>query len=130
MWRFIIALYLISVWPHLTLKHVLWAGFIALITWPLKKLWDWWSEKFWASFKLSFMASFEKTEGGSQFMKAFRESRGKKEAEIVKQHPEQTDLLRCKECNGTGIKGVMHAGFGDMHEGDIVCNHCGGTGWA
>lgn len=112
MFRFLIALYVLTVWPHITLSHVLWAAFVALATFPLKKLWDWWSERFWESFKATFLASFKKTPGGAEFMRAFYESRAKKDAEVAREHPELEKLLHCKECGGKG------------------CEECGGTGWA
>jgi hypothetical protein len=79
---------------------------------PLKKLWDWWTDRFWIVFKTSFTAQFKKTPGGQAFYKAFYEGRAKKDIETVKEHPELEPVLHCKECQGKG------------------CEHCGGTGWA
>jgi hypothetical protein len=111
MYRFLLILFILSVWPHVTFKHLLWAAFIALATFPLKKLWDWWAGSFWESFKVSFMESFKKTPGGQEFLKAYHDARAKKDTEIVKEHPELEKLLHCKECQGKG------------------CENCGGTGW-
>lgn len=116
--RFFLALYVISIWPQITWKHAIWAALIAVLTFPLKKLWDWWTDKFWEAFKLSFMASFKKTEGGQQFMKAFYEGRAKRDAATLKDHPELKDMLTCKSCVGTG-KGILG-----------ICEDCGGTGLA
>jgi len=117
--RFLAALYIISFWPQLTWKHAVWAAVIAVATFPLKKLWDWWTERFWQAFKLSFMASFKKTEGGKEFMKAFYESRAKRDAEAIKEHPELKEMLTCKTCGGTGSPPVWTGSF---------CEDCGGTG--
>src|SRR5271154_1864024 len=96
--RFFLALYVISFWPQLTWRHALWAAVIAIATFPLKKLWDWWTDRFWQAFKTSFMASFKKTEGGQAFMKNFYQSRAAKDKAILQSHPELKDVLTCKSC--------------------------------
>src|SRR5271163_2779018 len=114
--RFFLALYVISFWPQLTWRHALWAAVIAIATFPLKKLWDWWADRAWQAFKISFMASFKKSEGGKVFMKSFYEGRAKKDAAILKEHPELKDMLTCKTCGGSGTL------F------QLPCADCGGTG--
>jgi hypothetical protein len=121
--RFFLALYVISFWPQLTWRHAVWAAVIAILTFPLKKLWDWWADRFWQAFKLSFMASFKQSESGKQFMKAFYESRAKRDAEAIKAHPELKDMLTCKVCSGSGMANVGN------YAADLgLCENCGGTG--
>lgn len=112
MFRFLLVFCIISFWPQLTWRHAVWAAVVAIATFPLKKLWDWWSERFWLAFKTSFMEAFKKSEGGAAFMKAFYEGRAKKDQEVVREHPELAEVLKCKSCNGNG------------------CDKCGNTGWA
>lgn len=112
MFRFLVALYIISFWSTLTWKHVLWAALVAILTFPLKKLWDWWIERFWDAFKTSFKAGFKQTPAGQEFFKSFYAKRAEKDIALVKQHPELEPMLHCKICFGKG------------------CEDCGGTGWA
>jgi len=92
--------------------HWLWAGLGALAMFPLKKLWDWWIERFWTAFWMGFKENFKKTPEGQAWLKQYYEARAAKDAELAKQHPEIEPMLHCKECQGKG------------------CEHCGGTGWA
>src|SRR5271168_3981597 len=73
---------------HVTWRHAIWAAVIAIATFPLKKLWDWWADRAWQAFKASFMASFKKTEGGQVFLKSFYESRAARDKAAIESHPE------------------------------------------
>jgi hypothetical protein len=97
-------------------SHWLWAGLGALAIWPLKHVWDNWIEKFWTAFWISFKAGFKQTPAGQEFLKAYHDSRAKKDKEILAAHPELQPMLTCKTCGGTG-KGVLG-----------MCEDCYGTG--
>jgi len=79
---------------------------------PLKKIWDWWLERFWTAFWISFKSGFKQTPAGQAFFQEFYKKRAEKDTEIVREHPELAEMLHCKECLGKG------------------CEDCGGTGWA
>jgi|SRR5208337_687454 len=111
LFRFLVAFYFISIWPHITWNHVFWAAFVAAITWPLKKLWDAWATQFWAVFKVSFLARFKQTPQGQQFIEEFHKAKSAKCEALIKEHPELEKVLQCKTCGGKG------------------CDDCGGTGW-
>jgi hypothetical protein len=118
MFRFLLAFYFISIWPHITWTHVFWAAFIAMISWPLKKLWETFAEKFWGGFKAGVLAQLKKTPEGQQTLSSFFKARADKDQEMVKEHPELKKVLICKTCNGVGS--IV----------DEQCDDCGGTGWA
>lgn len=104
-----------------------WAGLGAFAMFPLKALWDWLVARWWAVFWATFKASFKSTAGGKAFMDAFYAGRAKKDVELVAQHPELKDTLQCEKCHGTGNLGTAYTAYG---VGEIVCEDCGGTGWA
>jgi hypothetical protein len=43
--------------PFLTWGHLIWAALVALLLWPLNKLWDWFGYWVWHSFDLNMEAS-------------------------------------------------------------------------
>lgn len=100
----------------MALSHWIYAGLGALAVWPLKHVWETWIEKFWKAFWISFKAGFKTTPEGKQFFDSYHQARAKKDAEILKSHPELKDLLTCSTCHGIGRLGVL------------ICEECGGTG--
>src|SRR5277367_5393315 len=111
-------------------SHWIYAGLGAFAMFPVRALWDWYIARWWKVFWITFKAGFKQSPAGKTFMDSFYAGRAKKDMEIVAQHPELKDTLQCEKCHGTGVSGKMYAGQGDIQAGDIVCDDCGGTGWA
>jgi hypothetical protein len=68
--------------------HWLYAGVIAVLLFPLKKLVEWMEENFWRGFKAGFLKSFKQTEFGKAYMETYEKKKAEQDAKLKAEFPD------------------------------------------